>query len=502
LGYDITKLEEIKHLALQSSLGVISSLWSEDAANHAKNSKLVKAKQRFRAPQRCMAAILAKKVTDSIHRYDPVVVDSGIPERCVRLGQDAFIASESTCSLEHVAEIASTKQKTPWYSTGAVDLGVLHADLESFREAKRRNSQLPMEEEWLGRLCSWKHHLVMRRRTDHAGPWYFPLHSWSHTSVLCWPAKCHTFNGYHDKFYFLPSDEVIEPTFLSVWDVDEWVACAYNWRSPLWQMVNVPLSWSSVYPCCRAVAEKLPCSLLKLASDHGFWRLEKSYLTLICKRFKCALPAGASLLQTLLTMVMHFSKLTIDKAFDVIRFRLADGDESLRFCAELAQLDDVDDCLDRFDKQAFAKQQEKAETQVDDHNNFKSEFFARVEDIRKEADKAGPKKKKPPKGKTFKNGGVSKLPDLRGLEQIHAREWIPKNTSIWRDNVDGGWETHCPPFRRRTFSFCKHGVDEALRLALQDLWRKHLLLHGIAQSECPLHGVFDTEALLDELDDK
>jgi hypothetical protein len=264
---------------------------------------------------------------------------------------------------------------------------------------QRFNSPLPMENEWLGRLCCWKHHIVFRLRSTPEGPWYFALKAWAQTSVLVWPAIRHRYVGYANSFYFEPSTDIEAPMFKSVWDLDEWVACTYRMRSPRWQMANCPKSCSVVGCACRRTVTDLPVSLLKVASDNGFWLLERTFLVKLARHLDLDCGRAPTLIQVLLVLVMHCSHVAVTRAYEIISHRLANSEASMQFCAELAELDEVDECLDRFDRDTFGQQRDKAAAKLGEHGDFRSEYFKRMQAIHTEQQttakpKLGAKKKK------------------------------------------------------------------------------------------------------------
>ena len=90
----------------------------------------------------------------------------------------------------------------------------------------------------------------------------------------------------------------------------------------------------------------------------------------------------------------------------------------------------------------------------------------------------------------------SRYPPLPGNMPTHAecKSWLPKETpavAVWRVLSNGGWRCHCKPFKRRSFSWVKHGGGmEACVAMLQYIWSTFLELRGLQLADCPVPGLF------------
>ena len=293
--------------------------------------------------------------------------------------------------------------------------------------------------------------------------------------------------GHADSWYWEPC-KVTEPVLKCVHNLEEWEACPWSWRSPSWQAKHLPKAKASLHPAVRPIVQEKPQALHECASKKGFWVLGLPFLRKLAELLRILVPAGTNLLGTLVLLITKVLKCTAAQALFYIQHRLALASEDALWCYELSQLDDVDDVIDRFDKAAFKSARKRAKRCMKADKRLQNEYQKHASGIYKELEKG----KRGPKPK------ARKAPDAFDMEQSEAKKWIPEGTSIWRDNVDVGWETHCPPFRRVSFSQTKYGnMQVARRLAFQDLWRKHLALFGKTPEECPIVGIFDPVLVLD-----
>jgi hypothetical protein len=233
--------------------------------------------------------------------------------------------------------------------------------------------------------------------------------------------------------------------------------------------------------------------LLAVAGDFGFWRLSPSFLEQVAGYLRLALPAAPSRMTLFVRLVMKVCNCLAPLAAQKLRHRLAEGEQSSRFCLELAQMDEVDEVLDRYDHQAFKDEVKAATARRDEEKVFRDEFRKHMRAMRAEMHK----------GKKPKAPGAKKAPpDFRGMDQKAARKLVPPTTHIWKDNVDSAWECHVQPFARKSFSFHKFGSEESsLQECLRHMWRQYSLLEGVDHTtECPIFGLFPAVADVDGSD--
>ena len=76
------------------------------------------------------------------------------------------------------------------------------------------------------------------------------------------------------------------------------------------------------------------------------------------------------------------------------------------------------------------------------------------------------------------------------LTQPELKKLIPPGASIWVGRASRTVNGHYKPFKRDSASSHLYGNRWAAILVLRQLWRKHLLVEGRVESECPIRGLF------------
>lgn len=194
---------EILELAAENFHGVMASQACEDSFNFMKNSKLVKAKRRFRRPEKCFGVAVAKGVADKVHRYKPVNCDVPVQGRSIKLKRSIFVPEVREASMQF-NKICSTGATPAWYSPSAENWTARDADLALLRHCHDKGSFLDASTAWLGELCRGQHQLLIRQQ---GGAWLFPLHFWSGSCVLALRAKCGSLPGTTLQFWEPESGE-------------------------------------------------------------------------------------------------------------------------------------------------------------------------------------------------------------------------------------------------------------------------------------------------------
>lgn len=92
IEYDWADHPDIIRLAQENYTGIFASQLCEDCFNFQKNSRLVKAKKKYRRVEKTMGVVLAKKVLSKQHRFAEVPCDVPTQSRSVRLRKEAFAA--------------------------------------------------------------------------------------------------------------------------------------------------------------------------------------------------------------------------------------------------------------------------------------------------------------------------------------------------------------------------------------------------------------------------
>lgn len=286
----------------------------------------------------------------------------------------------------------------------------------------------------------------------------------------------------------MKTDEVRDYT-ATMFNVPEWVALRYEWRSPLWQWQHVPTSRR--LPCrVRAVTQGSARPLLEVMAERAFFQLDLAFLRRLGRYLGMPVGPGATVCEAASGLIMGVLKCTELQVCDALKRRAGMQDFGAMFHSELCELEEVQQVLDRNDLEAFTENKQTAERELHDNKVFLTEVGAKVSRARVAAAKAAAKassRRKRQQANTPSLPG-NRLPAITTIEQKDACKWAPLGGSLWLGKFQGGtWQAHYPPFRRVSRSFVKWGGErEALRLCLIYLWERHCESDGIPFAECPL----------------
>lgn len=113
LGFD--GHPDLVRVATENFTGVAATQICEDLFSHMKNSSAIRAKKKYRRPEKAYGAGLARKVVSRIHRFKEVEVDVMTPVRHIRLPRHAFEAKRQNHSMDWAA-VSGVNSKPSWYS--------------------------------------------------------------------------------------------------------------------------------------------------------------------------------------------------------------------------------------------------------------------------------------------------------------------------------------------------------------------------------------------------
>ena len=206
----------------------------------------------------------------------------------------------------------------------------------------------------------------------------------------------------------------------------------------------------------------------------------------IAEHLKVAVPKTASAWETMLVMTMKVLSLSEEEATGILAARVTKkkGDACVE---ELLQMDEASKLLSREDEDQFdkdkARQQRKAAEEDEVLREYKE---ARVRLRQAKADQAkaaGVRKGKKPQ--------VRRLPDISVLDHSTAKTFAPPGAFLWRSFHNEAWCGRVPPRQPVSRGWRKAGgSNEALHSVLVILWRQYCEDEGLAESECPMKGVF------------
>ena len=480
---------EDEHFSIQSVLqlvrenyeGLTASQACEDSFNHQKNAKVIKGKKKYRRVEKTMAAVLAKKVLSSIHRFKDVPTDMHLEQQSDRLPKDAFYADPLQASFP-LHKICSGQSTPDFHSPSAALWCQRDADLVVVRKARLENAWPKMDMLWLGQLCRGSHKLLLLRPD---GQWFFPKYVWPDSAIVAVKATKSKLPG-TDIDYWEPSSTCAEE-YIVVWDLTFWKAVSYRWRSPSWQAAQA-VAVCAMKPAVRAFcasenAQEAP--LLKVCAREAFFDLKRSYLAQLAAELEVAIPDAAYDFELLSALVASILGLGEAATLKVLQKRLAGLEKKELWIEELEQLDEAVELLDQHDKAKAVQARDDARQAKVALLTFQESFSAKARALKTAADAALKKKQKPTKR--------IRLPHFpeHDIDIAQARLYLPPAATMWVGKADGNWQGYLPPYPRISRSFKKYGEAPALVLVLQYLWRRHAEISGLLLSELPVDGLFE-----------
>lgn len=488
MGFGGEGIGEITRMATHRLTGVLAPQASEGAFNLCKNSKLVKGKARYRRPEKLYGILLDRDVAGRVHRFQTVSPDAGMEKQSIVL-QKASFQPLSTESSMKFGDIAGTKQKPSWYTCGANDLARISGDIQLMHDCRAAGDASLVAFAWLGQMCSASHCLLVKKVGTEA--WYFAMGHISDSAVVVWPAILREVSGQQSGAQYAELDMSVDQVMLvPVLSATDWLAMSFRWRSPAWQNTTWSTSAGRLAPAVRAVVTGQPAPLLPVAASQAFWELDATWLRTLVAHLDVGVAPGDSLLQLLLSLITSILGVDIDAALQIARLRMASAEIESRFQAELLEVDDVHDVLDRNDIRVVESRQAVAATAKQQRKAFHSEFAKKVQERKATG--------QPPKKRARSTGASSasrptKLPPLHEITQKEAKRFLPEGATLWQDRVRGGWHAHFPPWPRVSRSFQRYGQTGALQECYRYVWEKYCLNQGILVSACPMQGLFDAE---------
>ena len=455
------------HVSRRGS-GIAASQLIEDIIGIQKNNRVLVGNKLFRRPQVSMAHAIKSNVVSIKHKFETISSEDPIRgSKCHKVSRSAFRQKTKERSIPELEQIQSTNAATPWHSPLANDWVVPVADLHSLRLAHAKQDFGILDTLWLGGLVQLKHKIGVRKKGT--SQWYIAGHHLSDSCVLAWPCpreRVHKIGGATHS-YFALSHKELKPTLIVVYDIAEWEACSYQWRSWKWQyqMFNPLLREPGVRPFCKNIVE-----LKKVAAQNAFWTLPTHFLVKLSPVLGAGTNSG-SLVEVLEHLIMHVLKVSEQEAMCIMAQRLA-ADDVICPCSEmLLQVGEAVQVLDKHDHKVMVQEQKDAITAGESRQMFVSEFKERRKAVGLAAlKKMGPKR-------------------LWGaIQQAHAKKFIPPQSSIWKDNTRGGWCGHMPPRRRIA---CHEGSEfVSMQSTIKTLWSQFVEIHGIEVSDVPIDGLF------------
>lgn len=160
--------------------------------------------------------------------------------------------------------------------------------------------------------------------------------------------------------------------------------------------------------------------------------------------------------------------------------------------ADVVQLDEAAEFLDKGDHKALAKESGKAEIFATAHKQYSAALRERRNEVRRN------------RGQHGRNGNASssssgpspklKIPHISQIDHSEAKRLAPPGSYVWRSRADGSWNGRLPPFRESARRWQRYSERGALLLVLRILWEQYCDYNNLELSTVPVEGLFDGEA--------
>jgi len=199
-----------------------------------------------------------------------------------------------------------------------------------------------------------------------------------------------------------------------------------------------------------------------------------------------------------------------ERVMEILAQELEEKKAAPGFYEDLLYLEPATAALDKNDREALQQEHANAKAHKKATREFRKKFKAKRKEMKcaKEEAEALAKGKGKGKGKEKGKGkgkgkarGPNRLPKAEippGCpEQRQLKPLCPPGAHIWRGNRARCWSGHYPGFCRVSVPWTIH-PSQGFRVSgiyvLRQLWQRHLWFHGLDESECPVAGLFGTDA--------
>lgn len=178
-----------------------------------------------------------------------------------------------------------------------------------------------------------------------------------------------------------------------------------------------------------------------------------------------------------MSLVQSILNCSEDEALAIVGLRLARMGRTRTVAAgELMQLEDGLDLCTPDDRRQIEEEQRAVRHDEEDFKTLLEQYTL----ARSRLSKGKPRASHAPHA-----------PLPKDIKQSEVRRFCPPGASIWRNNLQGGWCGHCPPYARTScLSSLAGGERAALEAVLRTLWRQFVTLEGLDLSACTIVGLF------------
>lgn len=466
----------------------------ENAFNKQKRMKAKDVNRRMDL-RRAWRVLLDRHLVDGVFKHQLVVFDGHCPTRGRALDADVQEPGLKNCSVD-LRNLSSMRAKTDWYSPGAGKHAVKYLTDHVLRYAKEHGLWGSVQNIWLGCAFRASHKLVVREIGNRSKV-FFALTDVPGSCCIGWPAKQAKLprQASGAPACWIPAEcPDLDDVFLTVLDWGRYEAQSVEWRSPAWQFANLkgPGSWCHEVRAFDIGGGWAP--LRVVAARACFWQLPVTTLKLIAEHEGFELPAHAPLFNVLETLVAGILKCEGQELLSILHLRMSmmQCQTSCETTDLLLELDEGVNALDVDEVKELQASKKALAAERSDCEVFRTSFRARAKSTSSSGGAgAGQRRGKTSAASGPRFGTFPPIPPGM-MTQAQAKGFLPEGASIWRGLNTGAWHCHCPPAKRRSFSWSVYGENEAAMMCIRHCWTLVLERHGLSQTDCPIAGLFDS----------
>ena len=481
---------DVVDLGREKAEAISSSLPCEEMIHFMKNSKRQKGTKRLRRPQRCMATVISQSVLQKRFHFDAFPVDHVVPRKYMRLSENTFQAKpqdeDATVCLEG---IATRKQKAPYYTCTAADLGRPAADLVLLRQLHRDKDFSILDRFSMNLDCSYKYKFIWRRQDSDVG--HIGFFNYSTSAAIAWEVQLCSYPERPMLEYVKFDMARSKPLAIAFFEWDSIVVRRTEWHSWAWLCYKWPQAPKHAQPALRMYVDGAELPLLKAAAAAAWRGWQNTDLESIAAACRIPITSGATTFELLFDMTKYVLKCTDAEVLNILKLRLATLQPQAEAVDTLLEVEEAQEVLEKSDGAELEREKEAHRSAQASFDSFSKDFGITRREVRgKYAAAAGPKAKAKAKAK-FKAKPPCKLPLEGRIEHTFAKQYMPDGAKLWQSRRSGCWNCKVPPLPRAiSRSWARYGQAEALFLVIKEAWKLHCVVEGLSPDECPMEGVF------------
>ena len=470
----------------------------EDGFHEARNTE-DRHLNKVALPRSCYEALKDSKILSQRHKYQEPDFSSRPLRRNGRVPYEAFcskvdtLAEEKGIRVDRKLSFSSIMGygQPSWYSPGATNLNVPFCDLEMCDQLERAGSLHMSKHAWLSCFLDGDN-LLIRQVRPAVGPWFFALGGMDDTASIVWPAHSVPVAPASPFWAFIPSTTCDKVAFVTVVDLADWEALVYEWKAPVWCQHQMPRSFSEEPPAVRAICDNKPQALLEVAAEACFWKFGLTRCISIANHLKIKVPAGGSLCEVLLVLVMSILHLDEVAGLELLAKRLYKMDARSQLCySELLECDEALHFMTRDDEKAMREDRDQMCKQGEECTTFKEVWVQKMTVAKGYKGKlSATAKKKILKGIKV---GLTRVP-AGDFSEDQARQMLPPAASIWQEVRDDQWRGRVFGGNRVSRAcLCYGGSRGAAIEVLRIVWTQWLEQNLLSPEDCLVTDLFTVD---------